>query len=61
MFVNNAPMKVPEPDCGYQTEQAPMTHPEISKASGRSAEKAEQAGLQEDRLRAQAVHRKGTP
>ncbi len=38
-----------------QSEPAPMTQPEVSEASDRSAEEAEQAGrLQEDRLRAEA-------
>jgi len=39
-----------------QTEPVSTTQPEVSKASDRSAEEAEQAGqLQEDRLRAEAV------
>jgi hypothetical protein len=38
-----------------QSEPAPTTQPEVSKAPDRSAEEAEQAGqLQEDRLRAKA-------
>jgi peptidoglycan-associated lipoprotein len=38
-----------------QSEPLPPTQPEVSKATDRSAEKAEQAGqLQEDRLRAEA-------
>ena len=41
-----------------QTEPVATTQPEVSKASDRSAEEAEQAGqLQEDRLRAEAVAR----